>query len=190
MTQRFGRNKRRAAIDAVAQAQRERDDALNASVAANGIAVEMQRKAWHAHGLMTDIAERIIMVLGDDSAILPIELTRVRRDMGPHATRHPVRLGLDAIPRLGAMDHSAVSMMSIEQTSVVLHRLVTHVENDPREFRTLIRFIAEQSQPDGKFSPRYYMISDMALKGLGFGRDVSYLAEEIARGLVNIEAKP
>lgn len=190
MTQRFGRNKRRAARAAVETAMAERNAAMAAVDVANGIAEHAQMRARHARALMEDIADRIIMVLGDDSAILPIELTRGRRDQGPHATRHPIRRDLDSIPLMLDPGSTMMDMLSIDEISTVLHRLVMRVEDDPREFRTLIRFVTEPSEPAVTFSPRYYMISNMALTKIGIGRDLYWLAEEIARGLINLEEVP
>ncbi len=185
MTQRFGRNKRRAARDAVAKANAERNDALNAQVKSNEAAVQEQRRAWRADALMREMA------LGDDSALLPLELMRVRRDHGPHSSRHPIRRGLDNFP-IGPSDMSQImQMVSHDEVSVILHRLITRVEYDPIRFARLIRFVSEQSEkPRGNgFSPRYYQISEMALQTIGFGRDVEFIARQIAEQLVNMPAK-
>lgn len=179
MTQRFGRNKRRAARLAVETAEANREQALRQAAASREADSRSRR-------LLAEIAERITMALGDDSALLPIEMTRLSR-LPPHHTRHPIRRDVDRFP-IGGADFSMMTTTSLVETSAMLFRLVTHVEFDPIRFAKLIRFRNESYEAG--FSTRAMMISEDTLRTIGLrGSDIDYLAREIAQQLAYLPPK-
>ena len=181
MTQRFGRNKRRAARQAVETAQTTAAEAVERSRKDREIASRADR-------LMRDMAERIIAAVGPDSALLPLGVQREHRQR-EGLVRYPVRRDID---NFMVFDPKAeVSMLDVTRSSIELYELAALVERRPSDFSTLIRFVnlAEGKGGQRGFSPRYCMVSDETLQTIGMRRDVEWLAREIAEQLMSLEKR-
>lgn len=185
MAARFGRNKRRAAREALQAAQAREGIALRAAEMANGLA------AWHleqrdkAETLLGEVRDRLLRACGSETALLPLDLQPKRKTARePWAYKHPIRVDLD-----GFFASSATAIpfqLDSRPDHVDLMRLVATVEDHPSDFRTLIRFEDTTEAPRG-FSTRATWVSKDALCRVGLmGSDRVRLVEDIVRGLIEL----
>ncbi|SFV31432.1 hypothetical protein SAMN05216456_1339 [Devosia crocina] len=184
MTARFGRNKRRAAREAVAQANAELEEAKAAAERASALADHLYQRAYNAERLLGEVKERLIRAVGAESALLPLDLQPKRkRPREAWARRHPIKRDLD-----GFMAMSAVpGPLSLDMAGDVvdLFRLVTIIERHPYDFSKLVRFQDSGEDHRRGFSRRATWISAHALRDIGImGSDYLSLVETIARDLI------
>lgn len=182
MTARFGRNKKRAALKAVADAQAERDRAKESARYAHA---EMS----HSRRVVESMIERIIMAVGDDSALLPLGFERLR-NLPVTATKHPIRRRIDPLYTPGP--NLPLGMLSFDDVAVELSRLVMVVEDRPHDFAKLIRFRNENERVGGPrvFTERAIMVSEKTLIEIGLREDdLFYLVNDLVQQLARIEGR-
>lgn len=197
MTARFGRNKRRAAREAVARAE--------AATAAAKKETEFTREWWgkrfreeeaakgKAQHLLAEICERIVMAFGAESALLPVppELRMGTRYGTP--IRWPVRNVGHDLDGFALADPRHTLYAIQERNYVPLQQLVLKVTESPayaRQLGALIRFVGVHDYLDGgggTVTERAYFASADCLRKLGLESDFRYFAEEIAHQLLTYQ---
>jgi hypothetical protein len=78
MTARFGRNKRRAAREAVAEAMKLADNAMELARLKDAHAQQERRKADHYKREIDEVCEHIVSMLGRDTVLIPLSRHEVR----------------------------------------------------------------------------------------------------------------
>lgn len=185
MTARFGRNKRRAAREAVAEAEAR---AAHSEQFWSQRCREEERERHEAQAMLAEVVERIIRAVGPQSALIPAKLQpAVRLDtfhLG-RPIRWPVRNDAPDIDGFPSLDYRNGYSLITSQHYVDLLRLVAVVEAEPRSFNFLIRFVDE---PKGVAHPRHYMISRQTLERIGWRwDDVRYFVEDIVHQLFTLQ---
>lgn len=187
MAARFGRNKKRAAREAVARAEAHADWTREYYGKRVREADDARRSAEQ---LLGEICERIVRACGEESALLPIP---VQLKMG-HRYGTPIRWplrnqGRDLDGFLLAEPRETFFAVQ-EHTYEYLFQLVVKVERHPERFGTLIRFVNEHEKHGvGGFSERAYFASQRALRELGPELDFRYFAEEITHRLLTVQRR-
>lgn len=186
MTQRFGRNKRRAARAAVDDALAQAASYRQAAQDANDIANWHARRHDRAAALLGEVVERITRAVTAESALLPVDVMPARKSRRePWARNHPLPRDLDGFIAMSAVAEPLKLDMS--EDFVRLQRLVATVEQHPDQFRTLIRFEDYEDGGPGKISGRAVWISRDALRRIGLmGGDRLRLVDDIAKQLIEL----
>lgn len=184
MTARFGRNKRRAAREAVAQAEAR---AAHAEQYYRKLYEGERRERHDAQAMLAEVVERIIRAVGPQSALIPTKLQPLVRvetfNLGT-PIRWQIRSDAPDVNGFPSVDYRNGYSLIYSERYVDVMRLVAVVENDPSSFRTLIRFVSE---PSGGIGPRYYMISRQALERVGWRwDDLRFFVEDIVHQLATM----
>jgi hypothetical protein len=194
MTARFGRNKRRAAREAVAKAEAAAAAAKAETASTRDywqkLLYQEQRARHDAQALLGDICERIIRAVGSESALLPIPVQlKIGHRFGTQI-RWPLRNEGYDVDGYALAEPRMAKFSVIEENYVALHKLVMDVtEPEGRRYvGKLIRFVDEHSDKGARgFTERAYFASDDALRKLGPEMDFRYFAEEIAHQLLTFQ---
>lgn len=175
MAQRFGRRRKRAMREAL-----ESERALR--VASEKLAAWHNRERQQAVDLLQEVYTRLTRACGPESALVPMAMQEPRE----HSIigRYPLRRDLDGYL---SPANAEISFDMARSYTELLH-LVLHVERNQEQFSDLIRF-ENISEPRRGFSPRGYAISHGAMKKIGMANDITWLAKEVARGLMELERR-
>ncbi len=159
MTQRFGRNKRRAAREAVARAEAA---AVAALATARQQVDAANMRANRMKDQLDEICDRLIDALGPQTAFLPIDRAPTMgfedvRQWGIDTTRLRPSPSLDAKMPFEPIRTRVVDMV----------RLIAEVERDPRRHEVLVRLRDTNRTKE----PQVLYISEPEFLRRGPGRD-------------------
>lgn len=185
MTARFGRNKRRAAREAIAAAQRQAANAEALIETRDAQLMAERAKTREAEYLLGEIRERLLRALGSKTAMLPLKLLPKTTSGRPGwARKEPLPVDLDGFIAQSALPDPF--SVSTRDDVIDLMRLVAWAERDPREFRKLIRF-GDDEAPVGKYSTRAIWVSEHTLRDVGLlGSDRLYFVNQLVGELLDL----
>lgn len=179
MTARFGRNKRRAAREAVAAAQAEAEAVRALYLDTRRRLGETESAYARQRELIDEITDRMVRALGPHTALLPMELKQVIHTQGPMNPYEwrPVP-DVDGIRAAFRDTPISIQAVSLEETRVRMLYLFAAVQERRYDMMRLVSF--ENVNEHKGVSERYYATSWDAVHRLGWRRDhVEYIAKQI-----------
>lgn len=167
MGSRYGRNKRRAAREAIAALEVEvataRDRAERAIDDAHAANMECRR-----FGYMLDcMVDRLIQSFGPESALLPIEYAS-QKD-GADIRRWPVKLKAAPVALNASIAYADTTVTSVNLLDVIAE-IVQSPDYYPK-FGALIRFRVRDRNGRGEFGEAAYFVSRESFQAHGVSRE-------------------
>lgn len=132
MTARFGRNKRRAAREAVAQAERQTVYWTERAKDSNKHAADALWEASRMRGQVDEVVDALVTAFGEQSAFIPFDRAPIVR--GDHIRRWPVH------PRPQEMAVEMVRMRDEGMRVVDVLHLVALATRDHERYGVYVRF--------------------------------------------------
>lgn len=186
MAARFGRNKRRAAREAIAAAQK----ALEIETLSKNTWKAMLRQTIQERDLaqrrLAEIGNRIMVATSTGSGLLPLAMLETQR-WQPYEVKWPIHGSMGDFARVtDAGDFPLGSEIVTDQEYVFLQHLVLFVEKYRDQFKAIVRF---NNQSDGHYGSTgvnvAYAVTKETLRRIGFHNDWREFAAHIAVELAN-----